>query len=280
MKTGLVLEGGGLRGLYTAGVLDALLENGIDIKYVIGVSAGVCNGVSYVSGQKGRSCRINLTYVGDKRYLSFRNFIRTGSFFSSDFAFHEIPDKLDRFDIEAFLRSEKEFVSGVTDVATGKPVYFDKSKGRYINDIACASSAIPVFAKIVEFEGGRYLDGGTSDPIPVKKALEDGCGKVVVVLTRDRKFIRQPESGRMVYRRAYRRYPAMIRALDNRHVVYNKNLELLRQLEAEGKALVLAPRTPVAVGRFEKDKTKLKALYDQGVHDTVERIAEIRDFIE
>ena len=264
MRTGLVLEGGGMRGLFTAGVLDLFLDKGVEFPYVIGVSAGVCHGVSFVARQRGRSMRINLDYIGDRRYVSVSNLLRTGSMFGMDFIFDEIPNKLNPFDFDTFNTSPTEFISGVTDVETGLPRYFGKEKKEHINRIARASSAIPVFSPIVEFEGGKYLDGGTSDPIPVRKALKDGVDRVVVVLTRDRSFVRSPEHFRTGYRRIYRKYPNMVRCLDRRHEVYNQTLDFLRELEVQGRALVIAPPERVTIGRFEHDKLKLQALYEQG----------------
>ncbi|MFR9190076.1 MAG: patatin family protein, partial [Anaerotruncus massiliensis (ex Togo et al. 2019)] len=222
MKIGLVLEGGGMRGLYTNGVLDCLMDNHFEADYVIGVSAGACSGVSYVSGQRGRSYRVNTGYVDDKRYVGFESLVKTKSMFGMDFIFDEIPNHLDPFDYEAFLASPMEFVTGVTDADTGRPVYFTKEAVRPGDStLLRASSSIPVFSPVVEFMGGRYLDGGTSDPIPVQKALDDGCDRVVVVLTRDRSYEKSPEGIRPVYRHIFHDSPGMVRTLDTRHEVYN-----------------------------------------------------------
>lgn len=267
MKTGLVLEGGGMRGLYTIGVLDCFLDRGFTADYVVGVSAGACNGVSFVSGQRGRSLRVNTNYLGDKRYLSVWSFLKTGSMFGMDFLFNEIPSKLEPFDYGAFLASPTEFYAGVTDVSTGKPVYFGKDAMRDNARVLRASSSIPVFSPVVELDGGKYLDGGTADPIPVRRALEDGCDRLIVVLTRDRSYRKPPESFRWIYNKVFRNNPAMIAALDQRHERYNETLEFLRQLERDGIAQVIAPSEPVKISRFEKDMQKLSALYDRGMQD-------------
>ena len=175
MKLGLVLEGGGMRGLYTVGVLDALMERRLSPDYVIGVSAGAGNGISFVSGQKGRAYRVDMDYLRDRRYISLRNFVKTRSVFGMDFVFDDIPGKYDPFNYPAFLASPTEFVTGVTDVVTGRPVYFGKQP--LMADqcrLLRASAAIPLFSPMVEFRGRLYLDGGTADPIPVKRALADG----------------------------------------------------------------------------------------------------------
>ena len=277
---GLVLEGGGMRGLFTAGVLDAFLDAKLFFSYIVGVSAGVCHGINFVAGQRGRTRDINLDNISDKRYVSLSNLLHTGSMFGMDFIFDEVPNRLYPFDYDAFSRSPAEFVSGVTDVHTGRPRYFGRGSYADINVIARASSSIPVFSPIVRYKGGEYLDGGTSDPIPVGKALADGCGRVVAVLTRDRGFTRQPEKFRRVYRRIYRGYPELARCLDTRHEVYNRARARLAALEKEGRALIVAPPEPVGIGRFERDREKLLALYDQGCGQAKRQLPALRRFME
>jgi len=279
MKTGLVLEGGGMRGAFTIGALDRLMDEKLSFDYLIGVSAGACNGISFVSGQYGRNKRINLTYAPDKRYVSIRNFLKTKSMFGMDFIFREIPETLDPFDYEAFEQNPTEFVVGVTDVETGRPCYFDKSAIDHDSTVLAASSAIPVFSPPISFKDGVYLDGGTTDPIPIEKALADGCDKVLVVLTRDRNFRKKPESFRGIYRRVLKEYPAVIQALDQRHEVYNKTLDRLTELEEQGIAKVLAPPQPLKLSRFEKDPAKLEALYDLGYRLLQEQADSLRQFL-
>lgn len=267
MKYGLVLEGGGMRGAYTVGVLDEFMERGVSFDYVIGVSAGASNGVSFVSKQKGRSLRINTEYLKDKRYLSLSNYLKSKSLFGMDFIFDEIPHRLEKFDYTAFFQNPCEFYAGVTDIETGKPVYFGKE--RDICTVLRASSSIPIFSPPVEINGRLYLDGGTSDPIPVKKAVEDGCDRVVVVLTRERSYQKNPEKFRPVYKRVFHQYPQMIHTLDTRHEIYNNELHYLRSLEKEGRALVIAPKESLGIGRFEKEKEKLLSVYRQGRRDAI-----------
>lgn len=279
MKTGLVLEGGGLRGLYTAGVLDVLMEKGISADYVIGVSAGAGNGVSYVSRQPGRNCRINTEYLKDKRYLSLQSYCKTHSLFGMDFIFDEIPNRLDPFDRDAFFANPCVFVAGVTDVETGRAAYFGKEALREDYTVLRASASLPIFSPIVTFRGRKYLDGGMTDPIPVKKALTDGCGRLLVVLTRERSYVKPPEQFRRLYRRKLRDYPAMIDALDRRHEIYNATLESIRDLERKGVALVIAPQEPPGVSRFERDKEKLLHLCQKGREDTLRLLPEIQAFL-
>lgn len=276
MKIGLVLEGGGMRGFYTMGVLDYLLDQQLMPDYVIGVSAGACHGVSYVSKQGGRSYRVNTNYLGDKRYISLSNFLKTRSIFGMDFIFDEIPHRLDLFDYETFLTSPVEFKLAVTDVETGKPTYFDKTHLNYDCTILKASSSIPGFAPMVAYQGQKYLDGGTSDPIPFGKAFEDGCDAVIVVLTRDRNYEKSPEPFRFFYKRIFRRYPHMIHLLDHRHLQYNNTLSTLKELETKGKAIVIAPTHPIKISRFEKNLNNLQPIYDLGQKDAANLLNQIQ----
>lgn len=277
MKVGLVLEGGGMRGLYTSGVLDYFLDQQIFVDYVIGVSAGACNGVSYLSKQKGRNYRVNTNYVSDKRYLSLSNFIKTKSLFGMDFIFDEIPHQLDLFDYETFLSSPSEYKLGVTDVLTGRPVYFDKTHLDHDSTILKASSSIPVFSPIIEYQNGLYLDGGTTDSIPVKQALKDGCDHVIIVLTRDRNYIKKPESFRFIYSKVLKAYPNLIQALDNRHLMYNETLKFIKELEQQGKATIIAPSSPLEISRFEKDVSKLKNIYELGYLDASKKFDQLKE---
>jgi len=280
MKTGLVLQGGGMRGLYTSGVLDTFLDNNINFDYIIGVSAGACNAMSYLSKQKKRSFVVNTEYINDKRYLSFRNYIKTKSVFGMDFMFNVVPNQLNLFDYDAFYADKTDFVTGTTDIITGKSVYF--SKDCYDNmdfTVLRASSSIPIFAPVVEYKDYLLLDGGTSDPIPVQKAIDDGCDVIIAVLTREREFVKEKEGFRKIYKRIFKKYPEMIKTMDTRHEIWTESMNKLIDWEKQGKALIIAPKQPLDAGRFEKKIEKLKALYDLGIKDTHEKIAEISEFI-
>lgn len=256
-----------MRGVYTIGVLDCMYDRQFAPDYVIGVSAGACNGISFVSGQRGRGLRIDEQFLGDPRYLGWRNLIKKRSIFGMDFIFDEIPNGLDPFDYEAFAANPAEFVVGVTDVQTGQAVYFGKKSLERTNMHLRASSSIPCFAPIVEIDGRGYLDGGVADPIPVRKALADGCEQLVVVLTRHRGYQKKPTAMRAAYSRIYRQYPAMVEALARRHEIYNDTLAFVHQLEREGRALVIAPPEESEAGRFEKDMKKLMPSYRRGMLD-------------
>lgn len=253
-----------MRGVYTSGVLQAFLDNGFVADELVGVSAGASNGISYVSAQSGRGLRTNIDYLGDKRYLSFRNYIKTRSFFGMDFLFGEIPEKLDPFDYDTFMASPCGYFAGATDVMTGKAVYFGKQDIQPGLAVIRASCSIPILSPMVEYKGGRYLDGGVAAPIPIEKALEDGCERIIVILTRHRGYIKKPDSMQKLYKFHFRHYPAMEEALRNRYLVYNQTLQQIARLEKEGRALVVAPEAPLPVDRFAQDKDKLVAAYDIG----------------
>lgn len=264
MKTGLVLEGGGMRGVYTVGVLAAFTEQNYMPDYLIGVSAGAGNGMSYLSGQQGRGLRVHMDYLGDNRYLSLSNFFKSGSLFGMDFIYDEIPNKLDLYDYKAFHRCPCEFRVGLTNAKTGRPEYFSKDAISGDCTAIRASSSLPAFSPAVKFRGKEYFDGGTSDPIPVRRAFADGCDRAVVVLTQDRNYRKQPQKFSAAYKIALRKYPKIIEALAVRHQVYNDTLDYIAQKEKEGTALVIAPEKPLGVGRFEKDSKKLMAIYEAG----------------
>ena len=282
MKIGLVLEGGGMRGIYTVGVLDTLLNYNYLADYLIGVSAGASNGVSYISGQKDRAKRTIINYIGDKRYLSISNYIKTGSLFGMDFLFKEIPEKLEIFDHDAFFRCRCDYRVGVTNVETGKEEYYGKEAlvKEDKNILLQASASIPMAAPIVNYKGKRYLDGGTADPIPIKKAFEDGCDKVIVVLTRDRNYKKKPTPAKPIYSFVFRKYPKMVELLKMRHQIYNDTLEFIKEMEREGKAFVIAPDKPIEIERFEKDKNRLLKIYSNAVRDTEKFWEKYKDELE
>ena len=267
MKIGIVCEGGGMRGSYTAGVLEAFMREGFVADELVGVSAGASNGVSYVSGQQGRGIRTNLDYCNDKRYMGVRSYVKTGSFFGMDFIFGEIPNKLDPFDWEAFYASPCAFYAGVTDVETGRAVFFGKRDIRPGLAVLRASCSIPVLSPVVHYNGGQYLDGGVAAPIPIDKALEDGCDRLVVILTRQRGYRKKPQHMRLLYKRRFANHPDMEKAIGLRYMVYNHTLERLERLEQEGKAIVIAPTTQLPVDRMARDRAKLEQACNQGIQD-------------
>lgn len=278
-KVGLVLEGGGLRGIYTAGVLDRLMEEQIWFEYVVGVSAGACNATSYLSRQTGRTGRVLINNFMNPRYLSVRNLLLHGSMFGMDFLFDTIPNHLDPFDYETFAASAVEFEVPVTNLRTGQADYYGKDalEDRRLM-LLRATSSIPLISKIAVFRDQPYLDGAVADSIPIQRALVQGCGRCVIVLTQPRGFLKQPMGYARARRLLYRTYPEFLKAMETRHERYNDALRLVEELEREGRALVLAPKKPIPFSSFEKNPDKVSRLYQDGIDDAKEMANQLRAF--
>ncbi len=263
-KIGLVIEGGGFRGIFSAGVVDYLLENKIEFPYVIGVSMGACNGVNYISKQIGRNLNVPYSYVEDNRYMSYKRLLTKGELFGMDFVFNEIPKKLIPFDFETYVKSEQEFIIGTTDCITGKPFYIKTLDYENLLISLRASASLPFASKIVEYENKKLLDGGISDPIPYKKALEDGCNKLVIVLTQTIDFVKKPTKFSTLGKLIYPKYPELVNVLSNRYQFYNHQMMEIKKLEKEGKAFVIRPETKIPVSRTERNKLKLQEAFNMG----------------
>lgn len=277
---GLVLEGGGMRAVYTAGVLECLMEHDLYFPYNIGVSAGACMGASYLSRQAGRNRKVNVDYVSDPRYISWGNLIKKREIFGMDFIFDEIPNQLVPFDYKAYEASAERFVVGTTDCETGESVYYEKGDpGFDLLPILRASSSLPYIARIVDFGGRKLLDGGLADPIPVRKAEKDGCERNVLVLTRNVSYRKSPNRTGWLLRRAYGRYPRLVETMLRRHDVYNESLEYIAKREQAGAAFVIRPVETLSVGRMERDPRKLGALYQQGYDDAKRLLPELRSWM-
>lgn len=277
--TGLVLEGGGVRGIYTAGVLDVFMENDLSFDGVIGVSAGALHACSYLSGQKGRSIRYYRRYVNDPRFMSFRSWLKTGDIFDADFCYHELPDKLDVYDHDAFLRNGTPYYAVCTDVETGKAAYIRLTDTRGQIEYLRASASLPYFSRIVELDGRKYLDGGCSDSIPVEAFRRMGYSRNVVVLTRDASYRKSPEMTALA-KLVYRKYPAFIHTLENRHTMYNGQVELVERLAQEGSVFVIRPSVPLEIGRLESDPEKVQQVYDQGRADTLAALERLQNWMK
>lgn len=267
MKTGLVLEGGGKRGIYAAGVLDVLLENNIWADGLIGTSAGAVNGCSYVSNQYERNLRYNIRFAKEKRYMSIYSLITTGNVVGTDFAYNILPNKLEVFDYDAFEKSPVAYYVTCSNVETGKAEYIQCKSLRGKNmDYLRASASLPYVSQIVEIDGKKYLDGGICDSIPLKAFQNMGYEKNLVVLTRPRGYIKKPENN-LLANLYYRKYPAFVTALRNRYAVYNRTLKYIEQQENQGNILVLRPSESIRVGRMEQDPERLKQMYELGKND-------------
>lgn len=279
MQTGLVLEGGGTRGSYTAGVLDVFLEKGIEFPNVYGISAGACNAVSYISKQPRRNLEIFYRFIGDERYLSVANLYRTGSLFGFGFIFGELSHNLVPLDYETFRNSPVKFRVGATNVVTGRAVFFDKKDIMFPMDVLRASASLPMISTIVNYKGYHLLDGGVACPIPIERSLFDGNETNVIVLTRDATYRKRarPEFPRAVLKTVYRDYLNLVEAMMVRSEVYNSQLDLIARLEQEGKAVVVRPSRPLMVGRYEKDREKLLDIYKLGRRDALEKLSQIRE---
>lgn len=269
-KIGLVVEGGGMKCAYGAGILDRFLDDSITFDYCIGVSAGSANAATFLAGQRERNLRFYTIYIKDPQYLSLRSYLLHGQLFGLDYIYGTITnsDGIDPIDFPAILANPCEYEIVATNRATGSPAYFNKSSLKQDDYRAImASSALPVFCKPVEFEGEFYYDGGISDAIPVVRAFERGCDQVVVIASKPRGYVKQPEKWRALYRRALRSYPEMIRAIDRRHLMYRQSIEDLNRYEAEGRAFVIAPSNPPKMSTFSKDPVLEQKLYDLGLSD-------------
>lgn len=279
-KGALVLEGGSLRGVFTAGVLDVFMEQGIEMSYVNGVSAGSMCGMSYVSKQIGRTIKVDLNYVNDKRFLSFRNMLKNRSIFNFDFLFGELCDTLVPFDYDTFWKSEQTFEVVATRCKTGKPEYFEKSSCEDFISAVKASSSIPVMSGMISVEGKKYLDGGCSLPVAYQRAIDLGYDKIVVILTRERGY-RKPQLDKWT-KRGYERYfsplPELLKALYDVPDRYNRMQEEIDHLEGE-KIYVIRPDKHVTVQRTEKDKRKLKALYEDGRRMAGEHMGKLKEYL-
>lgn len=266
-EVGLVLEGGGMRGLYTAGVLDLFIEKGIYFRDCYGVSAGATQCSSYLAKQKGRAMQIFVDYMSDKRYASVSNLVKSGNYFDKEFSLKTIPDELVVYDYDTFAQSESNFYAVATNCKTGKAAYLKVEDMRKDIDKVWASCSLPLLSKMVEIDGEEYLDGGVADSIPVVHAIKNGADKVVVVLTRDIEYRKSPNKLMPLIKMRYRDYPKFVKAMKRRHAKYNKTLLKIEKLEKAGKIFVIRPKQAVEVGRLEKDAEKMKALYNIGYSD-------------
>lgn len=279
MKTGLVLEGGGMRGIYTAGVLDVFMEEGITFDGVIGVSAGAIHGSSFLSGQKGRSIRYYKKYCNDKRFMSLRNLLFTGDIAGEKFCYHTLPDRLDPYDYQAFRKNPTRFFVGCSNVETGKAEYLPITDMKSQIDCMRASASLPLVSRMVKIDGKKLLDGGCTDSIPVMAFRKMGFERNVVVLTRPRGYQKKPE-GTTLTRLRYRHYPAFVKAVENRPKKYNRTLEQIHTLEKRGEVFVIQPSFPPGIGRTEHHPEELQRVYEMGVSDARASLSKLKEWLK
>ena len=280
-KTGLVVEGGGLRGIYAAGVLDVMYERGIAFDGIAGVSAGAIHATSFMAKQPGRGARFYLTYSNDAHFMGLRSWLFTGNFINEQFCYHDLPDRLVPLDHDSYDESAKktDFYITCSDVETGKP-YYHLSKTLRGNEMDAlrASASLPVISKMVEFEGHKLLDGGALDSIPVKFLREKGFRRTVVVLTQMAGYVKQPQSMFLI-KRMYKKYPDFVMGMQKRHETYNATLKLIEELEQNGDVFVFRPSRKVNIKRLERNAATILEMYELGRHDAHVKLNELRAFL-
>ncbi|MBR5560634.1 MAG: patatin family protein [Clostridia bacterium] len=278
MRVGLVLEGGAMRGLYTAGVLDRFLDHDIHVDAIVGVSAGACFGCNLFSKQRGRVLRYQQRFAGDKRNVSLRSLITTGDIVNRKFAYYVVPTKYDIFDEETFEKSGGEYWVTVTNVDTGEAEYMQVHNLLGEIEKLRASAQMPFCSQMVDLDGKKYLDGGIADSIPVRAAMDMGFDKLIVVLTQPADYVKGPMNKHMI-RAFYRKYPNLCRTLEERHNRYNAQAADVAQLEKEGKIFVIRPKTALNIKRLEKDPAELQRVYDIGLDDGEKVMDALKEYL-
>ncbi len=264
--TALVLEGGGMRGIYTCGILDYFLDHGIEFPAVYGVSAGSCHAMSYLSKQRGRAFRVGTEHLDNWRYCSVRSMLFTGDLFGAKFCYETIPDEIDPYDYETYANNPTKMYAVCSNLETGKAEYIPVEDAKRDIIYVRASSSLPLVSRTVKTPHGKLLDGGMCDSIPIRHALENHK-RCVVVLTQPEGFVKQPSSSVKAIRLRYAKYPKFVAAAEQRHIDYNESLAAVNAAVADGRALVIRPREAAGFARIEKDKEKLIRLYERGLED-------------
>lgn len=279
MKTGLILEGGAMRGLFTAGVMDVLMENGITFDGVAGVSAGAAFGCNYKSGQIGRVLRYNTDYCRDPRYCSFRSLIKTGNLYGADFCYRELPDELDLFDYDTYKSSPMEFHVVCTDVETGQAVYQNCMDEENLLQWIRASASMPLASRIVEIDGRKLLDGGIADSIPLRYFESIGYDRNVVVLTQPEGYEKGRNKILPLMKLALGKYPELIKTLASRHEVYNETTKYVKEKEEKGEVFVIRPESALEIGKIEHDPAKIKKAYEDGRKVALAELEQLKKFL-
>jgi predicted patatin/cPLA2 family phospholipase len=276
----LVLEGGAMRGLFTAGVLDFLMDNALMPKVAIGVSAGALNGLNYVAGQRGRSCYLNTKYCSDWRYLSMKAFARTGNALSVDFVFDEIPNRLEPFDYDGYARSPLSLITVSSDLERGEAEYTALHDPHAQIDYLRASASMPLLSQIIEIDGRKLLDGGICDSVPIAYSQATGATKHLVVLTQDAGYVKKPNRFMRVARRAYADYPLFVERMRSRHTEYNRVYQEIARMHDEGEIFVIRPPEPITVASMEHDAEKLYRLWQTGYEEARASFSALKSYLE
>ena len=279
MKIGLVLEGGAMRGMYTAAILDCFLDKKIKVDGILGVSAGALFGVNYCSKQKGRVLRYNKKYVKDPRYMSIRSLITTGDIVNKDFAYNEVPFKLDVFDEETYSKSKTDFYAVITNIKTGQAEYKKLINVSIQIDELRASGSMPFVSKPVKIDNNKYLDGAIADSIPILKCEEMGYEKIIVVLTRPLEY-RKKKNNQFITKLFYRKYPNLVKAINNRYIKYNETLDIIIDKENKKEIFVFRPSKDLNLKRIEKDPNRLQEMYDLGIKDFYDNYKDLKKYLK
>ena len=282
LKAGLVLEGGGMRGMYTAGVLDCFMDNDIYFEDNYGVSAGACQLANYISKQPGRAQRITMNYIDDERYFGMKSLLKTGDLFGVEMCYDTIPNELDLYDYDTADAFPGKAWAVATDMETGKAAYLPMKDMRKDIQAVRASASLPLVSRNVEIDGRLYLDGGMADSIPIRQSVKNGNKKNVIVLTRPGDYRKKPQTkaNKSLMLAKYYKYPNLRKTMSRRSMVYNRTLELIEKAEAAGKVFVLRPERLISIDRIETDRRKLKILYLQGYHDAAMNLKVMLDYIK
>ncbi|MDA3846028.1 MAG: patatin family protein [Vallitaleaceae bacterium] len=283
-EASLILEGGGMRGVYTGGVLEYFMEQDLYFRKNYGVSAGACQGMSYLSRQAGRNKKVTIDLINDKRYMKLSGIIDGTGLFNKDFVFDEIPNHLVKFDFEAFTKGPEEMYAVVTDCKTGEADYInlkDITKHQDILTVLLASCSLPLIAPSVDYNGEVYMDGGLADSIPIRHAYQNGFNRHVLILTRERTYRKDiTDKKQRVIRKVYKKYPRLIEAIERRDVNYNQSRDIIDVLEAEGLVYPIYPKEPLIVSRTDRDQKKLELAYQMGYEDGRYHHDRLIDFLE
>ena len=277
-KTALVLEGGAMRGMYSAAVLDVLMDEGIKVDAIYATSAGVLFGVNYISGQRGRAIRYNKRFSRDKRYMGIYSLVTSGNIINKDFAFYKVPFTLDVFDDEAYMNSDVKMVATVTNVHSGGVEYIEVKSVLKQMEVLRAASAMPFVSQMVELDGQLYLDGGLSDSIPLKKCQADGYERIIVVETRPKGY-RKSKSSSLPAKLFYSKYPNLVETINNRYSAYNDILQEIDDLDVRGEIVLVQPSKELHLGRIESDPERLQEMYDLGIGDAKALLPRIKQFL-
>ncbi len=278
-RRGLVLEGGGMRGIFTAGVLDFFLEKGIEFDNCLGVSAGACFGASYMSKQHKRGFDAVADHINNKEYASFYSLVTTGDFFNVDYSYRRIVEEFNPFDNETYMKNPTKFQVVITNVKTGEAEYPHVKDAVKELVYIRASASLPFLSRMVRINDSLYLDGGVSDPIPIKKSVENGNVKNVVIMTRDRKYRKKDSKLGAISAVRYKKYPQFVDLMNTRFSRYNETLEYIYELESQGKVFIIQPEEPLKMGRIEKNREKLSNVYNAGYKEAEKRYAKLMEYL-